>query len=103
MEKRVEDKTERILSIYSRLKQGQVIDRKKESEKYNVSLRTIQRDITDIQRFLSGNESNFRETIVYDKDSGGYRLEMNIRALTEEAELLKLYIKFLNEYKNEVK
>ena len=43
-----EDKAGRILSIYTRLKQGKVIYKQEESIRYGVAVRTIQRDITDI-------------------------------------------------------
>lgn len=93
MERNTEDKAERILSIYSRLKQGQVIDKDKESEKYRVTSRTIQRDIADIQRFLKKGEkeNGIREEVVYDKQSGGYRLELKFRVSSEERELLEVY------------
>lgn len=45
-------KTERILSIYTRLKNGEVINKEKESVKYGVDTRTIQRNISDIRNFL---------------------------------------------------
>ena len=47
-----EDKAGRILSIYTRLKQGKVIYKQEESIRYGVAERTIQRDIVDIQCFL---------------------------------------------------
>ena len=47
-----EDKAERILSIYTKLTQGKVINKAQQSHLYGVSERTIQRDIVDIQCFL---------------------------------------------------
>ena len=52
MNKTADDKAERVLSIYSRLKEGQTINKEVESSKYGVAQRTIQRDISDIQCFL---------------------------------------------------
>ena len=47
-----EDKAGRILSLYSRLSEGRVVNKTEEAERYGVSLRTIQRDISDIQNYL---------------------------------------------------
>ena len=52
MKRAADDKAERVLSIYSRLRQGQIIDKGTESDRYGVAQRTIQRDISDIQCFL---------------------------------------------------
>lgn len=77
MQNNSEDKAERILSIYSRLKQGKVVFKEELSELYGVSTRTIQRDITDIQCFLQNNgmETGEVQEIVFDKKAGGYRLQ----------------------------
>ena len=73
-----EDKTDRILSIYNKLKQGKVVHKEAESLKYNVAPRTIQRDIADIQCFLQNQstESGEIQEIVFDKKAGGYILQM---------------------------
>ena len=77
MGKESENKAERILSIYTRLKQGKVIYKEKESKVYGVSSRTIQRDITDVQCFLQNriSETGEIQEIVFDKHSGGYVLQ----------------------------
>ena len=49
MKKTADDKSERILSIYSRLREGQTIYKEEESNRYSVAQRTIQRDISDIR------------------------------------------------------
>ena len=61
-----EDKAGRILSIYTRLKQGKVIYKQEESIRYGVAERTIQRDIVDIQCFLEEHASTSGE-----KDTAG--------------------------------
>lgn len=90
MERNSEDKAERILSIYSRLKQGRVIYKEQESIAFAVTPRTIQRDIADIQCFLQnqGSETGEIEEIVFDKGAGGYRLETRVRnSMTKEETL----------------
>lgn len=68
-----EDKAGRILSIYTRLKQGKVIYKKEESIRYGVAERTIQRDIVDIQCFLEEHASTSGEIqeIIFEKALGG--------------------------------
>lgn len=76
MKNNSEDKAERILMIYSKLKQGKIIYREEMSTVYGVSSRTIQRDIADIQCFLQNQlmETGNIQEIIYDKSVGGYRL-----------------------------
>ncbi len=85
-----EDKTERILSIYSRLKRGQIINKEDESFRFNVAERTIQRDIADINRFLreQNNQTGEAQEIVFDRDFGGHRLETKNSSQLEPKELL---------------
>ena len=85
-----EDKSERILSIYSRLKEGKIINKSEEASKYSVATRTIQRDIADIQSFLQNFSSTTGEVqeIVFDKKKGGYRLETKYHSNLEPQEIL---------------
>ena len=88
-----EDKAGRILSIYTRLKQGKVIYKQEESIRYGVAARTIQRDITDMQCFLQEQSSLFGEIqeIVYDKLLADtfYRLEKAISWMKRSADSCK--------------
>lgn len=90
MGKESEDKAERILSIYTRLKQGKVIDKEKESIAYHVSARTIQRDISDIQCFLRNQNADSGEVqeVIYDKICGGYVLQTKSIHQLESKEIL---------------
>jgi len=45
----------RVLTIYSGLLNGKVLRKKELADKYGTSERTIQRDISDIQRFFAEN------------------------------------------------
>lgn len=89
-EKSSDAKAERILSIYSRLRQGKIIDKSEESIKYAVARRTIQRDIGEIQCFLQNQSSETGEIqeIVFDKKVGGYRLETRLQTQLTSQELL---------------
>lgn len=90
MGKKVEDRALRILSIYSKLLQGQVIDKVEESFVYGVTERTIQRDISDIQCFLhdQNNDSGEEKEVIFDRKLDGYRLETRRKHQLEAKELL---------------
>lgn len=92
MKNDTEDKTERVLSMYSRLKQGKVICKAEEANRYDVATRTIQRDISDIQCFLQNqnNETGEVQEIVYDRCLGGYRLETKAENRLKPKELLAI-------------
>lgn len=90
--KESEDKAERILSIYTRLKMGKVIFKEKESAEFGVATRTIQRDIADIQCFLQNQtmESGEVQEIIFDKKIGGYILQTKSRMQFEGKEILAI-------------
>lgn len=90
MEHSIDHKAERILSIYSQLKQGELVFKEAESARYGVSQRTIQRDIVDIQCFLQNqsNETGIVQEIIFEKKSGGYRLETRYSEQLKPNELL---------------
>lgn len=85
-----EDKSERILSIYSRLKEGRIVGKTEASDTFGVNPRTIQRDISDIQNFLKNqnSETGEEQEIVYDRVAGGYRLQTKIQKHLQPKELL---------------
>ncbi len=85
-----ENKAERTLSIYTKLKQGKVVNKTEMSDTYGVSLRTIQRDISDIQCFLQNQstETGELQEIVFDKKAGGYVLETRNRKNLDSKETL---------------
>lgn len=90
MGKESEDKAERVLSIYTRLKNGKVIYKERESSLYNVSSRTIQRDIADIQCFLQNqcDDTGEEQEIIFDKNIGGYILQRKSSNQLESKEIL---------------
>lgn len=90
MEQAIDHKAERILSMYSQLKQGELVIKEAESTRYGVTQRTIQRDIADIQCFLQNQRDEIGEEqeIVYDRRAGGYRLETKYSERMKPSELL---------------
>lgn len=85
-----EDKAERILSIYTKLTQGKVINKAQQSRLYGVSERTIQRDIADIQCFLQNQELETGEIqeIAHNKSAGGYVLQTKNRKYLDSKDVL---------------
>lgn len=100
-----EDKAGRILSIYTRLKQGKVIYKQEESIRYGVAERTIQRDIVDIQCFLEEHASTSGEIqeIIFEKALGGYVLQTKKRTVkSTQEQAVASWIMFLNQRRLEI-
>lgn len=72
MEEFSELKSARLLSIYARLLNGQVLKKALLAQEFGVTARSIQRDLESLRSFLS-NEM-LPQDVVYDRAAGGYRL-----------------------------
>ena len=85
-------KIERVLGIYTRLLNGQAVNRTKEAERYGVNERSIQRDIDDIRNFLEleAEEAGYINTVSYDRESKGYRMEQLCKMKLSNSEILAL-------------
>lgn len=70
-------KTERILDIYTQLSEGRVVRKPDIAEKYQVNVKTIQRDLEDVRHFLDNRfvENGFQNDLIYDYKEKGYRFE----------------------------
>jgi predicted DNA-binding transcriptional regulator YafY len=78
-------KVNRILTIYSKLTQGAVVNKKEMAKLFNVNEKTIQRDLEDIRAYFSDNrESLGAKDIVYRRDKKGYCLDNGDDILTRE-------------------
>ncbi len=68
-------KHDRVLEIYTRLMEGEVIKKQDLAEKYGVSPRSIQRDIDSIRDYLSNHIAKIGNgtDIIYDYIAGGFR------------------------------
>lgn len=71
-------KYERILGIYQALMNGQLVSKAEMASRFEVDIRTIQRDIDDIRAFLADAKIFDiyikEQKIIYDRDQGGYRV-----------------------------
>lgn len=91
MESATGNKIERVLSIYTRLSNGALINKAAEATRFDVNERSIQRDIEDIRSFLEISLDNGGyNQLVYDHGAKGYRLEYVNRLNLKNSEMLAL-------------
>lgn len=80
-----ENKGQRLLGIYHRLSQGELISKEVLAREYGVTEKSIQRDIDDIRSYLAGDKDEGAADICYDRQAKGYRLvEEESRCLTRK-------------------
>ena len=70
-----ENKTERILKLYQRLLEGEIVNKAEAANEFSVNMRSIQRDIDDLRAYLSNDTGlNGNLAIMYDYRKKGYML-----------------------------
>ncbi len=83
-------KSGRLLLLYSKLMQGELIYKSEEAHRFGVDEKSIQRDIADLRAFfenqISEGESN-RE-LIYDRKKNAYYLQMIDQAALTNSEIL---------------
>ncbi|MGE4509437.1 MAG: helix-turn-helix transcriptional regulator [Eubacteriaceae bacterium] len=67
-----EKKTARLLAIYDQIIQGEIVNKQKWADQYEVSDKTIQRDLKEIEDYLQSAYPEIR--VVYDRKAKGHRL-----------------------------
>ncbi len=92
MDEMRKDKIERVLAIYTKLLSGYLVNKSEEANNYGVNERSIQRDIDDIRLFLENDfgESGVVNSVVYDRNEKGYRLEQECKSKLTNGEVLAL-------------
>lgn len=90
MEELKNDRISRILGLYTKLVDGYVVNKSEEAIAYGVNEKSIQRDINTIRNFLDLDISSqgFVNSVIYDRDKKGYRLEQVYRAKLSNSEVL---------------
>lgn len=68
-----DNKANRILTIYDRLRKEYVLSKKEIASEFGVNARTIQRDFDDISDYLADNFQG--EEIIYDYQARGYIID----------------------------
>lgn len=81
-----QNKPLRLLQLYTRLQNGEVINKRTTAQDYGVAERSIQRDIEDLRCFLNDNEPTHE--IIYDAKAKGYRMTERTSPLLDNSEIL---------------
>lgn len=86
------DKVERILRIYTKLLNGNLVNKAEEAMKYGVNERSIQRDMDDIRNFLALEqaENGCVYSIVYNRAQKGYQMQKIRQTRFSNGELLAM-------------
>lgn len=84
------DKTSRILFLYTKLLQGQLLIKSKLAQLTGVNEKSIQRDLEDIRNFLDKRrtEDGYGSQLIYDYREKGYLLEHNSQLRLSNDEVL---------------
>ncbi len=83
----MDKKTERILNLYHRLNNGEVLSKSNEAKRFGVTERSVQRDIEDIRAYCSNNPLEQRE-LIYDRQRKGYVLAQKSSNTLNNSEIL---------------
>ena len=86
----MEGKSDRELSIYSRLMNGRTINKAEEADRFHVSEKSIQRDIENIRAFLDkqARTDGIPNNLVYDYTEKCYKIEQAENAMLTNDEIL---------------
>lgn len=86
------EKTERVLAIYTKLMNGQIVNKAHEAKEYGVDERSIQRDIDSIRNFLDLNmeQTGIINSVIYDRSQKGYRMEQIYKTKLTNSEILAI-------------
>lgn len=80
---------DRLLYMYSRLVDGKMLYKKEEAQRFDCSLRSIQRDIEDLRSFLheQNEATGIVQDLVYNQKLGAYQLVPPSRNLLSNEEV----------------
>lgn len=73
-------KGERLLDMFALLNEGRVLNKTELARQYNVSPRSIQRDIESLRNYYA--ERHLKQEVVYDKTLGGFHLRNRSQMLS---------------------
>lgn len=84
------DRVARILGMYAKLMNGDVLNKMEEAKRYGVNERTIQRDFDDLREHLDNQAGGTGDvgSVKYDRIAKGYRLEQPDRMSLSNSEVL---------------
>jgi len=83
----MDKKVERIINLYNRLAEGEVLIKADEAMRFGVNERSIQRDLEDIRAYIANDPESNRE-LIYDRAKKGYILVQNQKKSLTNSEIL---------------
>lgn len=85
-------KNDRVLDIYTRLLNGEIINKSEAAIRYGVNEKSIQRDMDHIRNFFSLKliEDGYGKEVVYDRKAKGYCLEAQGQMKLSNSEILAI-------------
>ena len=83
----MDKKVERIINLYNRLNDGEILIKADEASRFGVNERSIQRDLDDIRAYFANDMESNRE-LVYDRSKKGYVLVQNQKKSLTNSEIL---------------
>lgn len=83
----MDKKVERIINLYNRLAEGEVLNKADEAARFEVNERSIQRDLEDIRAYFANDPKSNRE-LIYDRTQKGYVLVQNQKKSLTKSEIL---------------
>ena len=83
----MDKKVERIINLYNRLNEGEVLNKSDEAVRFDVNEKSIQRDFEDIRAYFANDPGSNRE-LVYDRTKKGYVLVQNQKHNLTNSEIL---------------
>lgn len=83
-------KSGRLLLLYTKLLQGELIYKTEEAHRFGVDEKSIQRDIADLRAFFENqvSEGDFYRELVYDRKKKAYYLQTIDKATLTKSEIL---------------
>ncbi len=87
-----DDKIQRILSIYTKLMNGNIVNKDEEVFQHKCNARSFQRDIEDIRKFLDKQtqDTGVIDEVIYDAQVKGYRLNQRSGKYLDNSEVLAI-------------
>ena len=83
----MDKKVERIINLYNRLVEGEVLNKADEATRFEVNERSIQRDLEDIRAYFANDPESNKE-LIYDRTQKGYVLVQNQKKSLTNGEIL---------------
>ena len=82
----MDKKVERIINLYNRVVEGEVLVKADEAARFGVNERSIQRDLEDIRAYFASDSESNRE-LVYARKKKGYVLVENSKKMFTSGEI----------------